>query len=66
MGVMGWRGHPYFGQGVVRPPLGQKEKKKWQDWFCLWGWPNHPQGPWGWFGHSKGKTKKIKLGGFGH
>jgi hypothetical protein len=30
-------------QGHMRPshPQGQ-----------FWGWPNLPQGPWGWFGHS--------------
>jgi hypothetical protein len=30
----------------------------------IWGWPNHPCGPWEWFGHPKGKTGSKKIWGF--
>jgi hypothetical protein len=39
----GWSGHPQ------KP---QKKKKKNEKWvLAFWGWPDHPQGPGGGFGH---------------
>jgi hypothetical protein len=39
---MGWSGHP-------ESP--KKKKKKGRMGFGLWGWPDHPLGPGGGFGH---------------
>jgi hypothetical protein len=57
----GVAGHLIFGGlGVVEPPPWprgwsghpQKKKKKNEKWvLAFWGWPDHPQGPGGGFGH---------------
>jgi hypothetical protein len=48
----GGRSHPRP-LGVVRPPRKAKKKKKKRKKMGLgfWGWPDHPQGPGGGFGH---------------
>jgi hypothetical protein len=58
MGVMGWRGHPYFGQGVVRPPLGQKEKKNGKIGFAFGGGRTTPKGHGGGLATPRVKQKK--------
>jgi hypothetical protein len=58
----GGRSHPRP-LGVVRPPQkAQKKKKKKKMGFGLWGWPDHPLGPGGGFGH----PLPAVGGGFGH
>jgi hypothetical protein len=57
----GWPATPYrpYGGGrshprplrVVRPPRKAKKKKSKKMGLGFWGWPNHPQGPGGGFGH---------------
>jgi hypothetical protein len=52
-GLWGWSGHP-GPLGVVRPPRKAKKKKKKKNekmGLGFWGWPDHPQGPEGGFGH---------------
>jgi hypothetical protein len=47
----GGRSHPRP-LGVVRPPRKAKKKKKNENMgLGFWGWPDHPQGPRGGFGH---------------
>jgi hypothetical protein len=59
----GGRSHPRP-LGVVRPPqkAQKKKKKKGKMGFGLWGWPDHPLGPGGGFGH----PLPAVGGGFGH
>jgi hypothetical protein len=54
----GGRSHPRP-LGVVRPP---PKKKGGKMGFGLWGWPDHPLGPGGGFGHPLAAVG----GGFGH
>jgi hypothetical protein len=42
----GWSGHP-------QKPKKKKKKRKRKWVLAFWGWPNHPQGPGGGFGHPK-------------
>jgi hypothetical protein len=61
---------PPMAKGVVRPPpKAPKKKKKNEKWILVfWGWPDHPQGPGGGFGHPKpafwgGRIHPQVLGG---
>jgi hypothetical protein len=47
---------------VVRPPQKAQKKKNERMRFGLWGWPDHPLGPGGGFGH----PLPAVGGGFGH
>jgi hypothetical protein len=58
--VWGWLKPPQAFGGGPATPKGQKKKKKMG--FGLWGWPNHPLGPGGGFGHHL----PVVGGGFGH
>jgi hypothetical protein len=49
---MGWPNRPYGG-GPATPQKAKKKKKKKNEKMGMgfWGWPDHPQGPGGGFGH---------------
>jgi hypothetical protein len=66
--VWGGRSHPQAlgggSWGWLRPPQKAPKKKKKTERMCfgLWGWPDHPLGPGGGFGH----PLPVVGGGFGH